>query len=292
MKKMIFALVVLLFAAPVWATTVTIWCEQVGDTNQVEIWYETGGTLPRAFGLDITVSDANILACEPAIVGESTAAAKGYGIFPGTINIDGTGNVTHYGSPVAPQSELPSDTRAGLGTSQITVEIGSLYIGEGDAPDPCGLLCTLAVRTDCEVTIAANVSRAGVGVIMEDPDEIPSVVFRPCYVSSFFCCFYPGMVDCCGQTTTAAHYQVYRSLGSPSCWCDPCHCRGDSNSDCQINAVDVLALRSAWPGFGGSYDPCVDSNYDGVINAVDVLNLRAAWPGFGGPGCTGCPPCP
>ena len=156
MKKMIFALVVLLFAAPAWATTVTISCEQVGDTNQVEISYTTDGTLPRAFAVDITVDDGNIVACEPPMIGPCTTTERGYGIFPGTIDIDALGNVTDYGSPVAPQSDLPADTQAGLGTNGITIERGSLYV-DGNAPPVSGLLCTLRVSEICEMYIAANV---------------------------------------------------------------------------------------------------------------------------------------
>ena len=105
-------------------------------------------------------------------------------------------------------------------------------------------------------------------------------------------CFYAGPADCCGRVITQAAVDTWVSLGRPDCWCDPCHCRGDANGSCTINAVDVLALRAAWPGFGGTYNPCADKNYDGAINAVDVLALRGGWPGFGGPGCSGCPPCP
>ena len=87
-------------------------------------------------------------------------------------------------------------------------------------------------------------------------------------------CFYPGLVDCCGHLVTEADVDRWVSLGRPECWCYPCHCRGDATGNCGINALDLLALRVAWPGFGGTYDPCVDTNYDGVINSVDVLALR------------------
>jgi hypothetical protein len=289
MKKMIFALVVLLVAAPAWATEVTLTCEQVPGTTDVEISYSTDGTLPRAFGLDISVTDGNIVACEPAMVGECNSVVKGFGIFPGTIMIDAVGNVTDYGSPVAPQTDLPGDTQPGLGTSAITVELGSLYV-DGNAPDPCGLVCTITVTKNCDVTAVANVSRAGNGVVLEDPDEVATVNLASCTV--VVDCFYEGMVDCCGNTVTAADVATWVSLGKPNCWCDACHCRGDANNDCLINSVDVLALRAAWPGLGGTYDPCTDSGYDGVINSVDVLALRGAWPGLGGAGCSGCPPCP
>lgn len=104
-------------------------------------------------------------------------------------------------------------------------------------------------------------------------------------------CLVPGE-SVGGNYITPHMYHLWVSLGKPQCWCCPCHSRGDANCDCIINAIDVLALRAAWPGFHGTYDPCVDSNNDGRINAADVLALRAAWPGFGGPGCSGVPGCP
>jgi hypothetical protein len=295
MKKMIFALLVLLLAAPAWATTVDITCAQITDTNQVEVSYSTDGTLVRAVGLDITVDDGNIVACVPAMVGECTATEKGLGIFPGTITIDAGGNVTDYGSPVAPQSDLPGDTLGGLGTGGITVEMGSLYV-DGNAPPTSGLLCTITLDStvDTTVTIVANVSRAGNGVVLEDPDEVATVNLSTCPYSPPGGCFYAGMVDCCGQTVTAADVGRWASLSpaDQASWCNPCHCRGDADGSCVIDAVDVLALRAAWPGLGGTYDARTDTNYDGVIDAIDVLALRAAWPGLGGNGCTGCPPCP
>jgi hypothetical protein len=292
MKKLMFALVALLLAAPAWATNVDVKCIQsTADPCLVEIWYETDGTLPRAFGLDITIDDGNIVDCQPAMEGECNSVVKGFGIFPGTIDIDGAGNVVSYGSPVAPQGDLPGDTLPGLGTGGITVELGSLYT-EANSPDPCGLLCTLTVDVPGTTTmnIAANVSRAGNGVVLEDPDEVPTVNATPCTITRG--CFYVGMTDCCGNTINATQVATWQGLGEPQCWCDPCHCRGDATGDCGITAADVFALRGAWPGLGGAYDPCADFTYDGQITAADVFALRGSWPGLGGPGCTGCPPCP
>jgi hypothetical protein len=104
--------------------------------------------------------------------------------------------------------------------------------------------------------------------------------------------FYAGLVDCRGHIVTQDEVERWVSLGQPECWCYPCHCRMDANGDCIIDFTDLLALQGAWPGLGGSYDPCCDTNYDGVLNAADVLAIRFVWPNLGGPGCSGCPPCP
>jgi hypothetical protein len=284
MKKLVLSLVLLLLAAPAMAVRVDV--TAVCDGNTVEIQYATDGNLPRGFAIDITVTDGNILTCVPDMVGECNSTVKGYGIFPGTISIDGAGNVTDYGTPVAPQGDLPGDTQPGLCSSGITIEQGSLYV-DGNSPATSGLLCTITVSDECTVNLAPNVSRAGVGVVMENPSEIPDVNLVGCDV--FLDCFREGMVDCCGNTITAAQVATWVGLGKPLCWCDPCHCRGDASRDGVISSPDVMILRAAWPGFGGPYDPCADFNYDGVISSPDVMILRASWPGFGGPGCTGCP---
>lgn len=82
--------------------------------------------LPRAFSLDIQAdNDANIV--------DVILLNDDYIIFPGTISIDSQGKVADYGSPVAPYSDLPSDTLGGIGTGGVTIEMGSLYspVGPG-----------------------------------------------------------------------------------------------------------------------------------------------------------------
>lgn len=187
MKKIVFALVVMLLAAPAWAVTVDVYCEQV-DTNAVEIRYATDGNRPRAFGLDITVDKGTIVSCDPCMVGECTVTAQGFGIFPGTIDIAGDGTVNDYGTPVSP-NDLP-DTLPGLDSNGITIEMGSLYV-DTNYPADSGVLCTIVVSdTDCCVEIAGNVVRTGnggTGVVMENPDEIPDVNFTGCCLEGCPC---------------------------------------------------------------------------------------------------------
>lgn len=190
MKKIAFVLAVLLLAAPAWAA-VTITATQVDDTNEVEISYSTDGNLPRAFGLDITVTDGNIVSCTAAHIGECDADNRGYGIFPGTINIAADGEVNDWGSPVAPAGAIgtpdPDPNNWGIGTAGITIEMGSLYV-DGNEPASNGVLCTIVVTENCTVNIAGNAARCGMGspemgVVMENTDEVSIVYYVPCDVT-------------------------------------------------------------------------------------------------------------
>ena len=127
MKKIAFVLAVLLLAAPAWAAIPpTISAVQVAPGSpEVEIRYDfSDANLPRAFGLDITVTDGNIIACTAEMVGECNDVVQGYGIFPGTINIAGDGTINDWGSPVA--VAVAGDALGPLGTAGLTKEMGAL----------------------------------------------------------------------------------------------------------------------------------------------------------------------
>ena len=92
-------------------------------------------------------------------------------------------------------------------------------------------------------------------------------------------CFEEGWVDDCGQEITAAMVTLYNNLGQPVNWCWPCHCRGDANMDCFINAGDITqpspdpnfmgAFASYWQ-VSSHYRAACDINYDGFVNAGDI----------------------
>ena len=233
MKKIAFVLAVLLVAAPAWAD-VTIDANQVPDTNQVEISYFSDGNLPRAFGLDITVTDGNIVACTPAMVGECNDPVRGYGIFPGTIQIDAGGYVTDDGTPDAP----PGATGAlgGLDTNGITIELGSLYEGANEPPLE-GLLCTITVTENCTVNITGNAARCGMGstargVVMVDWTEVPLVTYVPGDV----------LLDC--FPTAHPDYDEWVAVGKPNSWCYKRQCHGDAD-----NAEELIGKYYYWVGF-------------------------------------------
>ena len=182
MKKIVLALVVLILATPAWSA-VTITAEQVGSTNDVDIWYQTTGTGDgneiRAFGLDITVSTE-------AEIRSISNLDPNYWVYPGTNGIDindTTGAVDSTGTPIADPTQAPGDTEAGLDSNGITIEMGSLYTSS--APDPCGRLLTLTVNTNtaCTVSVIGNVARAGSGskpgVVMKNPAVTRVPAFTP-----------------------------------------------------------------------------------------------------------------
>ncbi len=251
MKKIVFVLVVLLLAVPAWATTVTITAEQVGTTDQVEIKYSADVNLPRAFGLDITVTDGNIVACTPAMTGECTVSVRGFGIFPGTIQIDLDGNVTDDGTPVAPSDDLGA--LGGVGTNGITIEMGSLCVA-GNEPPLSGVLCTIVVTESCTVNIAGNAARCGKGseprgVVMENPDEVVISIYIP------------GVVVI-----------------------SPPVCVGDVDGNGAVNRADIIALigyllDNASPPFwtvpsaNPAYSAAADVDGNGAVNRADIIAL-------------------
>jgi hypothetical protein len=141
MKKMLFILMALLVAAPAMALTLG---ETAKSGTTVTVTYDAaGGAFPRAFGLVLQATGGTITSVTAAKTGESVTGSKGFGIFPGTIDINSvTGVVDSYGSPVEPNA-LPGGPSA-TGTSRVVVALGSLY-GPGDAnkPDPSGNLFTV-----------------------------------------------------------------------------------------------------------------------------------------------------
>jgi hypothetical protein len=243
-----------MLASPAWADVYITADPNAGDCNEIVISYDarTETELPRAFSLDIQVDDANII--------EVRDVNPDFPIFPGTISIDLSGPepVIDYGTPVAPQSDLPSDTLPGLGTSGTTIEMGSLYApttpGSPNAPDPCGVLLTIVVDTGCCLTITGNVARAGSdGVVLEDPDVDPTVHVP---AAGTIC------IPSCG----------------PVCW-GKTHCHGDTNNDAKVDTTDFFALKDSWMKVKPDplYNECADFNKDGKVDTTDFFALKDNW---------------
>lgn len=284
MKKILFTLVVLLFAGQAWAA-VEISGAQVGSTDEAIISFDARvePNLVRAFSFNIqTDNDANIIAV--------TGVNADYYIYPGTIQIDAAGVVSDYGSPAAPQSDLPSDTLAGIDTNGVTVELASLYAPVGPAspnqPDPCGPILSIRVSKPCCLTITANVSRAGsTGVVMESPDEVVIVNL-------------PGAIcldwtDECLKDSDPG-YVTWQALGNPNCWCYRHQCQGDADGQATFGRYVALSdLNILKAEFGKTIaeilaipsSGCADFDHTSTFGrpvALSDLNILKANFGVGG----------
>jgi hypothetical protein len=177
MRKVVFVITVLILGVSASAAV------RIIVENDGTIKYEnTNGEHVRAFALDVTVSKGTIDDVTDFVVGESTAANPGYGIFPAAfsqfIEVDAeTGEVIAWDvndyKPVADPCDCPDDTLLGLGTSGITLEMGALYSPAGDdslnAPGDTGTLCKLVLSDAADVTVTTNTCRGG--IVLTDPTQ-------------------------------------------------------------------------------------------------------------------------
>jgi len=185
MRKIVFALVTMIVATPAFGDALDVTATQVGSTLDVDIAYSAPGKLPRGFGLDITVDNGQTIdAISNFFVGECTSDSNGFGIFPANfaryINPDDPNWEDVNYTPVADPCDLPGDTLGGLGTSGITIEMGSLYAEPNGPPPASGTLCTITVSGDCNVALAANVGRGK--VVFEDGTEPDPLNLTGCKV--------------------------------------------------------------------------------------------------------------
>ncbi len=236
---------------------VNITATRVGDTEFI-ISYANDDmvNIIRAFAFDIWLcSDVNIISV--------TALSADYCIYPGTIQIDASGNVTDYGTAVAEYDDLPSGTLYGLDSNGITIEMASLYapVGPGSPNAPAQSGDLLSIRLDgpvyptyasgadvseyCCVTISGNVARAGpTGVVMEDPNEIVEVNYHS------FCFPPPPCHPYHCMKFTAPEYPEMVAWGWPECWCYRRQCRGDATGTplgpYWVQLADLNVLKSGW----------------------------------------------
>lgn len=211
MRTLILALTVLLFAAPVWAT-VTI-TATVDGTNPQKVWIgytSTEAELVRAFALNIT-ADSNIVEVNDYAVGDDNG---GYGIFPGTFAASiavnpTTGMVDNWDvagySPVAPAAD--PDALGGIGTTGVTIEMGSLY--DTAAPGNSGILCSVTMEADTAGNLCVTANAIRGNVVLESAAEA-DIVLPPCVP-------YGGIQECFPSGN--AKYADWVALGKPDCWC-------------------------------------------------------------------------
>lgn len=238
MKKMILALAVIMFATPAWAT-VTIIATDLGGGIVAIDYSSDDAMLVRAFALDITVDAGTITNIGNFEIGDDNSA---YGIFPANFSryivVDpSTGEVSDWSvngyTPVADGND--PGALGGLGTSGITIEMGSLYVN--NAPAKQGRLCTVTCSETCNLSVTPNAIRGN--VVLEDATEATLNLIGATNV--------PVTVTGVSQapqvaaTSTAArinpiytgpHPNQWEAVGKPDCWCANINlrqCHGDAD---------------------------------------------------------------
>jgi hypothetical protein len=283
MRKLCFMLASLLLTAPVFAG-VTVSCEQVPDTNQILVKYVSDANLPRAFGLDITVDSGATIG---TIVSGSTSSY--FWVYPGTIDInDITGDIDNPGTPVAPSDDPCA--LGGLGTSGMTIEMGSLY-DPCDAQHPTGPSTTenllkFTVSSDCNITIAGNSARGN--VVLENTDEADATYTGCAFVGDCF----PSSDPKYGQWVTQH---------KPKSWCCDAQWLGDATGDGKCNVLDLYAVKRAygttfatgpWGTGNGAYNCAADFNHTGNVNVLDLYVVKNHYGTTVGDACADIGDCP
>jgi hypothetical protein len=144
------------------APTIEVQISCAASGYEVTVSYEVASGLEvRMFNLDVTVDNG------AKITGASNFNSK-YWVYPGSIIVNqSTEQITNYGSAVC-DGNLPG-TLDGIGTSGMTIEMASLYVGQANAPANSGTLFKFTVDKACTVDVAENWIRDG--VIMKDGSE-------------------------------------------------------------------------------------------------------------------------
>ena len=299
MKELIFALAIVMLAAPAWAT-INISIVPLGG-GQAGIYY-SGTELARAFALDITVSDGAIDTISDFAVGDDN---HGYGIFPANfsryITVDAeTGQVSDWGAEGYTPVADPNDPGAlgGLGTNGITIEMGSLY--DTKAPPLEGRLCTVTVSQPCRMTVTTNATRGD--VVLDDGSRATVDLSNADGVP----------IGCDGLLYTGLHPEEWDAVGKPDCWCaaiNPRQCHGDADNESQgkqkfwVSTNDLDVLIAAWNKPFSEIDgktvgdvPLICADFDQVpqgkskyrVSTDDLDILVANWQVADGP----APDCP
>jgi len=153
----------------------------IQDSNGLaNISYQcTAGEVVRAFALDVTVDQGQILSVTNFFRGLSTASAQGYGVFPASfrdnVTVSSASNanwsVSGY-SPLADVVDNPAGTLPGLNSAGVTLELGALWDPTVPAaiPPSNGTLCAVQISRSANVSIALNLARGG--IIASPPDVV------------------------------------------------------------------------------------------------------------------------
>jgi hypothetical protein len=194
--------------------------------------------------------------------------------------IDASGNVTGYGTPKAP------DGSAGENPAGITLEMGSLFVSEANAPvGATGTVQLCKVKytgsTNSTLALALNATRGN--AVNEDTN--PATLTLTGTTIAF------AVAEC--VKNTAPFYADWVAWGKPVCWAYQRNCRGDADGQ-QVIATktvpahwvgtpDLTILSNAWKktdaqlvGVVGGI--CADFDHTAVLATKTVPAHRVGTP--------------
>lgn len=232
MRKILLIVAMLLITAAPAMAAITVNAKHIGlpiktgvNCSTCEVNYVcSAGEKVRAFALEISVSNGyTITGIRDFNVGESnkvgggvTTAKPGYGIFPAkfrdVINpADVNWVVDANYNPIAPATDADAGG-TGLGTNKIIVELGSLYVGDSNAPPSSGSLFRFDIQgpgaTTTNISLVANTTRGG--VVLEDGNTVTATL------NGHTGAGFPELFPCYG--TFATQYNEYLACFKPKCW--------------------------------------------------------------------------
>lgn len=263
MKKIVFALVVLMFAVPASAAVTITATQEVALEPNVIIGY-TGDDVVRCFGLDIQLdNDETIIAVE--------CLSDDYYLNPQKFTYDG-GTPAYGDTPCLCNAD--SGLLEGIDTNGITIAMCSLYStppqndpDHNTPPATSGSLLRITVSGECCITITEN-GKLG-GVLLEDNSPANPTLPDPC------CPDLPA--DEC-MMDTHPDYTEWLAVGSPNCWCYPRQCRGDVDDNQEYGAywvlmddLDQFKTYFGQTGVTGEPGICSDLAHDEEYGAYRVL---------------------
>jgi hypothetical protein len=261
MKKFVFVLAVLLLASPALALDVSCAVGEGNDANLVTVSFSgaSEGVGVRGMAFDIQLDgdgEFDDVQC--------LSDVYGFQICPGSISVDGSGNVSDWGSCKCSGSYPGTFDDA----NAMTIEMASAY-EEGVDDDPCdaGDLVSFRVRGSgtVDVTITVNAIRGGV------VDEDASIRT-------------PSITACWG-------HPPHTCLESYECGG---HDDGDANCDGCVNFIDLGLLKVAFFSTKGqpNYNCCADFNDDNGCNFIDLGIMKSNFFSCGHTPATGNQDCP
>lgn len=288
MKKLVVIFAVLALAAPLYAQNVTInLVDEGSDVIRVDYDASLAADDVSGFGFSITLSEGVISAISDFKEGESQTGSKGYGIFPGSVDIDTSGDdpvVNSWGTPV----DTTNAPGTGLATDTIYVAMGALY-EDPNKPDAFGTLFKFTIdKTGCTaditITVAGDSERAGdVGgiVLVDGTNTAISVTGHTVHTCT--------VTVVCPVNGTAQNKADWQAWGEPANWCGDCWLCGDVNDSCEVTFGDVLDVFT----FRTTGDLNGDINMSGEVtfgDVLDVFTLRGAGGCAAQSFCTPCTP--